>query len=89
MIGVLMVNERGEVCFIDSNNNCQNIESFVYTAESKIAAIQLVDGSSEVITKEIEDVMHQCPSTQSNILVVQLNLDGQVSKEITVPLKLN
>jgi hypothetical protein len=85
LIGFLLTNDRHELCFIDSERRC-GIASFIYVPDMRMASIVLDDGSTEVITREIDETLHHGMSKQESVLVVQLDDNGHPIKEDRVPL---
>ena len=86
MFGLLLKNDENEICFTPMEKRDVDIASFHYVPDVKILNIKYTDQSEDMFTSEIDDEVSKTLQEISEILVVELDGQGEFEREYMTPL---
>jgi hypothetical protein len=86
MIGLFMRNKDNHVCFVRLKPEETAIASFQYTPAAKVMMVNLADGDEVMFTSEIAPEIHEALLTSRDILVAEMDKNGDLEREYTVAL---
>lgn len=80
MIGFLLRSRQDDICFTRVDKG-QDISSFHYLPGMKMLNVIYADESEEAFTSEITEGLHNALMERSQILVAEINADGDLERE--------
>lgn len=87
MIGIFLRNKENSICFVQVSKD-EDIAAFHYAGDAKMMTVMMKDGTEETITSEIAPEMHEVLMPVSQILVAQLDVQGNLEREYMTQLSI-